>query len=167
MSNLILIGMPGSGKSTIGKRLSSLTTLSYVDTDDLIENKAGMTLQAIMDAKGWRELRKLEAEAILSLSLQNHIISTGGSAVYSEEAMRHLGKNGRIVFLDVRIEDIERRIGDFSKRGIAKPSEQSIASLCEERKNLYLKYSDTHIDCTSLSEQEVCDAIITKLKLCN
>ena len=115
-SNLVLIGMPGSGKSTVGVILAKMTARDFVDTDVLIQTFKNQRLQDIVDTGGHTALRMIEEQVILGLSLKNHVIATGGSAVYSEPAMSHLRSDGTIVFLDVDFDELSARLGDFSSR---------------------------------------------------
>ena len=110
-------------------------------------------------------LRKVEEQVILALSLQNHVIATGGSAVYSDSAMVHLKQDGWVVFLDVSLEILEARLGDYSARGIAKRADQTIMDLFEERGKLYRGYADYTVQCDHLSQEEVCVMIGEKIKL--
>ena len=162
-SNLILIGMPGAGKSTVGVILAKRTSRDFVDTDVLIQVSQGRTLQDIMDGQGYIALRKIEEEVLLDLSVRNHVIATGGSAAYSDQAMAHLKSDGVIIFLEVDIETLESRVSDFSTRGIAKRPEQSFAELFEERLLLYNKYADITINCSRLTHEDVCAKIIEEL----
>ena len=154
-SNIVLIGMPGSGKSTVGIVLAKLCVRDFIDTDLLIQSREGTKLQEIIDSRGHSALRKIEEQVILALSLKNHVIATGGSAVYSNSAMIHLKQDGWIVFLDVSLEILESRIGDYSARGIAKRPDQTILDLFEERGKLYRRYADYTIQCDHLSQEEV------------
>ncbi len=162
-SNLVLIGMPGSGKSTVGVLLAKRLALGFVDTDLLIQAAAGRTLQAIVDDDGYRVLRGIEERVLLDLNLEHHVIATGGSAVYSAEAMAHLRQNSTIVFLQVTLATVEQRIGDFSLRGISKRDDQSLAELFAERHELYSRTADITIACDGLSHEQVCNQIIEAL----
>ncbi len=159
-SNLVLIGMPGSGKSTIGVILAKKTSRDFVDTDLLIQSSQERTLQDIVDTEGHIVLRKIEESVLLDLSVQNHVIATGGSAVYSEQAMNHLKSDGVLIFLDVDLETLESRVHDFSTRGLAKRPDQSFAELFEERVVLYTKHADITIKCAELTQEDVCERII-------
>ncbi len=163
LSNLVLIGMPGSGKSTVGIILAKKTSLAFVDTDVLIQASQQQSLQSIVDTQGYAALRKIEEALLLGLSLQNHVIATGGSAVYSDKAMTHLKSDGRIVFLDADINTLMRRIGDFSARGIAKRPGQSFAELFEERLTLYKRHADITINGAKMTHEAVCDTIINEM----
>lgn len=163
-SNIVLIGMPGAGKSTVGVILAKKTTRSFVDTDVLIQTSQGRTLQDIVDTDGYAALRGIEEEVILGLSAQNHVIATGGSAVYSDRAMAHLKSDGLLIFLDVSLAALESRVRDFSTRGLAKRPEQGLAELFSERLVLYNRYADLTIRCDKLTQDEVCEIIIERVK---
>ncbi|MHC4105883.1 MAG: shikimate kinase [Planctomycetota bacterium] len=159
-SNLVLIGMPGAGKSTVGVILAKQTSRDFVDTDVLIQVSQERTLQDIIDANGYAALRKIEEEILLGLSVRDHVIATGGSAAYSDQAMTHLRSEGVVIFLDVDLTTLESRVSDFSTRGLAKRPEQSFAELFDERLSLYNKYADVKIKCAELTQEDVCAKII-------
>jgi shikimate kinase len=155
-----MIGMPGSGKSTVGVILAKKASLDFVDTDLLIQRSEERTLQDIVDRDGYAVLRKIEESILLDLCVRNHVIATGGSAVYSDMAMAHLKSDGVVIFLDVDMGTLKSRIPDFSTRGLAKRPEQSFAELFEERFGLYTKYADVTIRCAGLTQEDVCARII-------
>ncbi len=155
-SNIILIGMPGAGKSTAGVILAKKTSRDFIDTDVLIQVSKGRSLQDIVDKDGYMDLRRIEEEVLLDLHCDNHVIATGGSAVYSGPAMQHLKSDGVVVFLDVELPVLKNRIKDYDKRGLAKHPDQSLEDLFEERLVLYKKYADVTIDCSGLTQEEVC-----------
>ena len=159
-SNLVLIGMPGSGKSTVGVILAKMTARDFVDTDVLIQTFKNRRLQDIVDTGGHIALRAIEEQVILSFSVKNHVIATGGSAVYSEPAMNHLKSDGTIVFLNVDFDEISKRLGDFSSRGIAKRPDQSLEELFKERFKLYTKHADITITCGRINQDAVCRKIM-------
>jgi len=161
-SNIILIGMPGAGKSTVGVILAKMTSHDFVDTDVLIQMSVGRALQDIVDKNGHMALRKIEEKVLLDLRCNNHVIATGGSAVYSHIAMEHLKTNGTAVFLNAELPILETRIHNFHTRGLAKRPDQSFNDLFEERLILYRKYADFIIDSGKLSQEEVCEEIIAK-----
>jgi len=163
-SNMVLIGMPGAGKSTVGVILAKLTSRDFIDTDVLIQISQGRLLQDIVDTEGHMALRRIEESIILGLDCDHHVIATGGSAVYSQPAMDHLRSNGIVVFLDVDLPTLETRIHDFSTRGLAKRPDQSLSELFEERIILYRKYADITVDCLGFSHEEVCAQIIERVK---
>ncbi|MFZ9584656.1 MAG: shikimate kinase [Pseudohongiellaceae bacterium] len=162
-SNLVLIGMPGSGKSTIGVILAKRTSHHFVDTDLVIQNVEGRSLQDILDQEGYLALRETESRVLQGLDLDNHVISTGGSAVYSDAAMQHLKRKGICIYLDVSVETLRARITDYDTRGIAKRPDQSFADLFEERTRLYRRYADITIKADALNQDEVCSAILAAL----
>ena len=162
-SNIVLIGMPGSGKSTVGIVLAKLISCNFVDTDVLIQISQGRTLQDIVDTEGYMALREIEERILLKLDCFDHVIATGGSAVYSHAAMTHLKSNGVVVFLKVELPILKSRIHDFATRGLAKRPEQSIEDLFEERFVLYTKYADVTIECKDFTQEEVCEDIISSI----
>ncbi len=162
-TNIILIGMPGSGKSTVGVILAKMLAKRYVDTDILLQNIEKRSLQDIVDKEGHMALRKVEQKVLLSINCRNHIIATGGSAAYSEPAMTHLKSHGIIVFLHADLQALNQRIHNYETRGLAKRPDQSFQELFEERIALYEKYADITIESSNLTQDQVCDAIIAQL----
>lgn len=162
-SNIVLIGMPGAGKSTVGVILAKQTSRDFVDTDLLIQTSERRPLQTILDENGHIALREIEERILLSLNLDSHVIATGGSAAYSGKAMTHLKKKGVVVFLHVPFAEIVERVRDFGTRGIARAPEQSFADLFEERSVLYEKYADLTIACEGLHQEQVSQAIIRRM----
>ena len=155
--------MSGAGKSTVGVILAKRTSRDFVDTDVLIQTSQGRTLQDIVDTDGYTVLRKIEEDALLGLCVQNHVVATGGSAAYSDQAMTHLKSDGVIILLDVDLVTLESRISDFSTRGLAKRLDQSFAELFDERFALYTKYADITIKCAGLTQEDVCARIIEEI----
>lgn len=163
-SNIVLIGMPGSGKSTVGIILAKYLAMDFVDTDILIQNRENCTLQDIVNSKGHMVLRQIEEEVLLDVHHKNHIIATGGSAAYSEPAMRHLQEDGLILFLHADLATLRSRIQNYDNRGLAKRNDQTFEELFEERYTLYKKYSDITIESSGTTQEEVCETIIRKIK---
>jgi shikimate kinase len=162
-SNIVLVGMPGSGKSTVGVILAKLLSYDFIDTDLLIQSSQRRALQDIVDRDGHLALRKIEEDTLLSLDLQNHVIATGGSAVYSAAAMAHLADIGTIVFLDVGLETLEARVNNLATRGLVRRPGQSLADLFAEREALYRNAADITIKCSGMTQEEVCSAIIAQV----
>lgn len=135
--SLVLIGMPASGKSTLARLLASALGWQTVDTDDLIVQASGCSLQDIVDARGYLALRQVEEDAILAADFAGKVVATGGSAVYSEAAMRHLRQFGPLVLLNVPLAELQRRLGNFAMRGIAAPPGTDLPALYRQRQPLY------------------------------
>jgi shikimate kinase len=164
-SNIVLIGMPGSGKSTVGVILAKLMSLNFIDTDVLIQVSKGQTLQHIVDTSGHMALREIEERALLNLNVHDHVIATCGSAVYSPRAMKHLKSDGIAIFLNVDLPTLESRVRDFDTRGLAKRPGQSFADLFDERFSLYTKYADVTINCLDDTPEKICERTIKTLEL--
>jgi len=154
-SNLTLIGMPGAGKSTIGIILAKVLSIGFIDTDILIQINRQKSLQQILNESDHLNLRKIEEEEILKINVTDHVIATGGSAVYSEKAMNHLKAISSIIFLKVGYDKIIKRIHNITTRGIAKSKEQTFWDLYNERQILYTRYAELTIDCNELDQEEV------------
>ena len=163
-SNIVLIGMPGSGKSTVGIILAKLLSLNFIDTDVLIQTRENRSLQDIVDRDGYLALRRIEEKVIAGLVCEGHVIATGGSAVYSECAMQHLLATGTIIFLDVDMKTLKARVRDYETRGLAKRPEQTVDDLFRERFVLYRKYAEITVNCIGLTHEEVCARIVAELK---
>lgn len=161
--NLVFIGMPGSGKSTVGVLVAKRLGLGFVDTDLLIQQEAGRTLQDIVDQDGYQALRKIEERVLLNLTVENHVVSTGGSAVYSDAAMSHLKTGGRVIFLDIPLTVVMERIGDYSLRGVSRRPDQSLSELFDERFALYTRYADVTVEGAGRTHDEVCEAVLAAL----
>ena len=146
MDSIILIGMPGSGKSTLGRKLARRLDFNFIDTDLLIETHQRKKLQTIVDQQGYLTLREIESQELQQLQLDHNVVATGGSAVYSNEAMKHLQKQGVIVYLKVDFKEIVKRIDNESCRGIARPADQNLQSVYAERTPLYERFADVTMD---------------------
>ncbi len=164
-NNLILIGMPGSGKSTVGVILAKALTRPYLDSDILIQLTEKRSLQDIVDSDGYMVLRDIEERVLLGIDCKNHVIATGGSAAYSRKAMEHLKNNGVVIFLDASLETLNNRIHNYETRGLAKRADQSFADLFQERLELYTRYADIIVDSNDKSQDQVCDHIYDQLQL--
>ena len=148
--------MPGAGKSTIGVLLAKELAMDFIDTDIPIQISQGHSLQHIVETQGYQVLRKIEQQVLLDLNLKNHVIATGGSAVYGDQAMQHLKSNSLCIFLHVPLEVLQERISNYSTRGLAKPETQTLEELYQERLNLYQRYMDIKINCAELSVEQIC-----------
>jgi shikimate kinase len=161
--NVVLIGMPGAGKSTIGVILAKALSKKFIDTDLLIQNRLNMSLQDIIDNHGYMELRRIEEDVIRAMDAIDSVIATGGSAVYSGKAMEHLSQGGKIVYLENDIKTLLGRIPDFENRGLAKKENQSFKDLFKERESLYRKYGEITIDCKNKTHDDIAKEIAAKL----
>ena len=163
MGNIILIGMPGAGKSTIGVLLAKALGMSFIDTDLVMQKVYGRLLQDIIDAEGIHQFLLLEEKIILSLNEKKTVIATGGSAVYSEKAMSFLKKHGIVLYLKVSLNEIVDRIHNITTRGIILDENQTIQDIYRQRVPLYDKYADTVIDCSQKSVEVVLRTILKNL----
>ncbi len=162
-TSVVLVGMPGAGKSTIGILLAKEVALDFVDTDVLIQVRENKTLQHILDETDYLNLRKIEEEVLLSVDLTHHVIATGGSAIYSAKGMEKLKTLGPVVFLAVSPDELRRRIHNYESRGIACRPGQSFDDLFEERDALYRQYADCVID-ANREPSEIIEDLIEYIK---
>jgi shikimate kinase len=160
-NSISLIGMAGAGKSTVGKELAKLLDFRLVDSDTLIEEQYEKSLQNILEDEGYIKLREIENLVLKNLRLHETILSTGGSAVYSDEAMQHIQQYSKVIFLDVPYVQILERVPSFLDRGFAKAPSQSIEEAFEERQELYKKYS--HHVVTNTKDLHSCISKILEL----
>ncbi len=158
-SNIVLIGMAGAGKSTVGKELARLSNLGFVDVDNLIEEDQKSPLQDLLNNLGVQGFRQVEEKVLLSLVYHNHVIATGGSAIYSESGIEHLKISGILAYLDVPLSLLKERVGDFSSRGLVKTDNQNFDQVFKERQPLYVKHADLVLDCSDRSVTDICKAI--------
>ena len=163
MNNIILIGMPGAGKSTLGVLLAKAMGKLFVDTDIIIQQKTKRLLQDIIDNDGTEAFISLEEEILLSVNEENTVIATGGSAVYSEKAMEHFKKSGKIVYLHVDFDEIVKRVTNITTRGIVLKNGKTLSDAFDERKPLYDRFADITIDYTGNSVEESVKKIIESL----
>ena len=160
INNIILIGMPTSGKSTVGVILAKLLGMDFVDTDLLIQKRAGKKLSEIISEDGLEAFLQIENSVCCDLETENTVIATGGSVIYAEEAMAHFQKMGKIVYLQIDYETLESRLHHTKQRGVVLREGQSKKDLYDERVVLYKKYAD---ECIS---EEGMDIEETVQKIC-
>lgn len=156
--------MPGAGKSTVGVLLAKEIGLNFVDSDLLIQVRYGATLQEIMDARGHLELRRLEEAVLMDMPLQQTLVATGGSVVYSAAVMARLADAGPVVFLDVPLDALLERVDNLDTRGIARGPGQNFTDVYRERQPLYERYADIRVDAHSQSPQETARLIASLLR---
>lgn len=163
MRNIVLIGMPGVGKSTIGIVLAKHTGLNFVDSDLVIQEETGMLLHEIIEKEGDDGFRQVENRINASLKTKHSVIATGGSVVYGKEAMNHLKKTGFVVYLQLPCEVIADRLGDLKERGVTLRKGQTLGQLYDERVPLYERYADVTVDCRGKCIREIVAEIAARI----
>lgn len=161
--NIVLIGMPGAGKSTIGVILAKSLLFDFCDTDLSIQRETGESLCDTISKIGINGFIELEEEIICSEAFTGCVVATGGSAVYGENAMEKLKENGIIVYLKVSPEELQSRIKNIHTRGIAMKEGTTISQLYEERAHLYEKYADITVECDGKTAEECVDLIVKEV----
>lgn len=159
-ANIILIGMPGAGKSTVGVVLAKKLGMQFVDSDLVIQERTGRLLHTIIEEEGLEAFLNTEDEVNASLKYENAVIATGGSAVYGKHAMEHLKSMGTVIYLKLPYDEIRNRLGDLNERGVAMKPGQTLRELYEERILLYEAYADMVCDCDGKMIREIVDDII-------
>ena len=157
--NIVLIGMPGAGKSTVGVVLAKVAGHKFVDSDLVIQETTGKLLHELITEHGMEGFLEIENKINAELDITKAIIATGGSVIYGEEAMEHLKEIGLVVYLKLSLESIAERLGDLKQRGVALKEGWGLKELYEERVPLYEKYADLVIDCEQKSIREITEEI--------
>ena len=163
--NIVLIGMPAVGKSTIGVLLAKRLKYSFLDTDLYIQTREGKTLQEIIQAHGTAGFCDIEEHHILSVKVSSHVIAPGGSVVYRQKAMQHLQSDGMIIYLHLALKHLIKRLDDVDARGVVIAADQKLDDLYTERHPLYLKYADVTVVTDGLTPDQVVGEIIGLLNL--
>ena len=161
--NVILIGMPGAGKSTVGVVLAKRLGYAFMDSDLVIQNKEGRLLHEIIAEKGVEGFWQTEEEINASIETDYTVIATGGSVIYGSRAMEHFKQIGIIVYLKLSLEAITERLGDLNERGVTLREGQDLAALYAERIPMYERYADITMDCEGLSIREIVAAIAEQI----
>lgn len=165
MNNIVLIGMPGAGKSTVGVVLAKRLGCRFVDSDIVIQEKTGLLLHEIIEKQGLDGFLKVENEVNASLEAKRSVIATGGSVIYGKEAMEHLKETGMVVYLKLSYPAVERRLGDLNERGVAVREGQSLLDLYRERVPYYERYADIILDCEDKMIRDIVAEIVSFVKL--
>ena len=153
--NVTLIGMPGAGKSTLGVVLAKMLNMQFLDVDLLIQTRHGETLQQLIDERGAQAFIELEDEALRSIEVDNTIIATGGSAVYSPDAIAYLGTTGPVVYLEISYDELVKRLGDLEERGVVMTgSVHTLRDLFDERRPLYERCASATVNVDDLTITE-------------
>lgn len=156
MKNIVLIGMPAAGKSTIGVILAKTLGFEFIDTDLIIQKQTGRLLQEIIDNEGLDKFCMCEEKAVMSVKNKgNAVVATGGSAVYSRDAMKHLKKTSVIYYLALPTEELLSRLHNIKTRGIAMRPGETVDEVFAHRKALYEEYADITVDCFGKSTEEL------------
>ena len=158
--NVILIGMPAVGKSTVGVILAKRLNFSFLDMDILIQTREGKSLQELIQRHGASGFCDIEAQHLLSVAASSHVLATGGSVVYRDKAMQHLHTNGVIIHLDLELGRLQKRLDDIDARGVIIGPDQKLGDLYAERQPLYAKYADITISTDGLSPDQVVRQIV-------
>ena len=162
-NNVALLGMPSAGKSTLGVMLAKRTVRDFLDTDLLIQDAEGLPLRDLIRLRGADGFRKIEEHCVVDLDLSGTVIATGGSVVYSDTAMKHLGHMAVRVYLSLPLDELQQRIGDLDMRGVVRSPGQTLAEILAERTPLYERYADVRVDCQGLGYEAAVDAVADAL----
>ncbi|MEE1312709.1 MAG: shikimate kinase [Lachnospiraceae bacterium] len=163
MNNITLLGMPGAGKSTIGVLLAKALGFDFLDTDLLIQNEEGMLLREIIAQKGLDKFKQIEERVNAGVNVDRTVIAPGGSVIYGPQAMKHLRSISKVIYLKLSYEELRKRLGDLTKRGVVFENGQTLKDLYEERVPLYEKYAHISVDADGLDIGEVLDEVLQNL----
>lgn len=163
-NNIVLIGMPGVGKSTVGVILAKVLGFQFLDADLLIQQQEGKLLKEIIDEVGTEGFIEVENRVNAGIECSKTIIATGGSVVYGKEAMEHLKEIGTVVYLEVPFDTIEKRLSDIKGRGVVLKDGQTLYDLYMERTPLYEKYADLRVCEEGLDVEQTVELLIDKMR---
>lgn len=163
--NIVLIGMPGVGKSTVGVLLAKLIGFAFIDTDIYIQTQEGKSLQALIQERGSDGFCDLEARHMCSIAVRRHVLATGGSVVYRRAAMVHFKTAGLVIHLDLALGRLKKRLDDIQARGVVIAPGLTLDALYNERQPLYRKYADVTVKTDGMTPDQVVREIAAQLKL--
>ena len=163
-NNVVLIGMPGVGKSTSGVILAKVLNYDFLDSDLVIQKKTGQRLKDIISGEGIDGFNAVENQINREIQCENTVIATGGSVVYGKEAMAHFREIGTIVYLKISYESLDERLGDLDERGVVHKKGQTLQDIYEERTALYEKYADVTVELDGKTVAETVDAVLAALQ---
>lgn len=163
MKNVVLIGMPGSGKSTVGVLLAKVLGYEFLDSDLLIQKREGRLLSQVIQQEGIEGFIRIEEEVNAGIRKTDTVIATGGSAIYGARAMEHLRETGTIVYLKLPLEELQRRLGNLKCRGVVLKEGQTLQELYEQRAPLYERYADVEVDETGLDVEQTLERLVKAL----
>lgn len=161
--NIVLIGMPGAGKSTAGVILAKILGYTFIDSDILIQEKTGKLLKEIIAENGDSGFLEMENKVNASINVHRCVIATGGSVIYEKEAMEHLKSIGTVIYLAVPYKVLNHRLSNLAARGVILKPKQTLMDLYEERTVLYEKYADLTIDEKSMDIESTIEQILSRL----
>ena len=164
MKNIVLIGMPGCGKSTCGVLVAKALCMDFWDTDLLLQKNEKMSLQEIINRKGNEYFGAAEERTICNFSFRNAVVATGGSVVYSQKAMAHLKEDATVIYLKISLETMEHRISNMESRGILLRNGETLDEMFCERESLYEQYADRTIDCDRLEIEQTVSEIVKTME---
>ena len=164
MKNIVLIGMPGAGKSTVGVILAKVLGMNFIDSDLLIQEREGSLLKDIIKREGLERYIDIENQVNKDISVENTVIATGGSIVYCSEAMEHFRDMAKVVYIKLSYDTISKRLGNIRKRGVVLREGQTLLDLYRERIPLYEKYAHLTIDSEGLGMEELMERICIAVK---
>ncbi|MDD7984828.1 shikimate kinase [Lentisphaera marina] len=162
-SNIVMVGMPGAGKSTIGVLLAKETSFDFLDVDVYIQGQEHRRLQEIIDLEGIDVFKGLEEKYLCQIDVDGVVVSTGGSAIYSQKGISALSQKGLVIFLKINMQTLEERLGDFSTRGVVIAPGQTFEDLFAERNKLYSEAADLVIECDGKTQDELVDEIVARV----
>ncbi len=162
-NNIVLIGMPGAGKSTLGVVLAKVLGYQFIDTDLLIQERERRLLKDIISQDGLESFIEIENQINASIHTMNSVIATGGSVIYGKEAMKHLREIGTVIYLQLSYQTITKRLGNIRQRGVVLKEGQDLAGIYEERCPLYEKYADIVINCENMEMEDTMETIVERI----